>query len=181
MSAQYGELLRNSGWDRFGSLGHSSYFNGLRVLAALLHGSQVVSVSQTLRRWTEGATYIRQGDHHVGYWPTFLVKLFFNRQWPSFRVFCATLYVSSQFGLPQNDFRAFRIYTVSHKKGANLFLSVTSRKSVDFNAVFTVRFNDERYMCRYKFHPPHLTTVATLPCETPVSYTHLTLPTILRV
>jgi len=31
------------------------------------------SVSQTLRRWTEGATYIRQGGHHVGHWPTFLV------------------------------------------------------------------------------------------------------------
>jgi len=32
-----------------------------------------VGVSQTLRRWTEGATYVRQGDHHVGHWPTFLV------------------------------------------------------------------------------------------------------------
>ena len=51
-------------------------FNGIRVLAALLHGSQVVSISQTLRRWTEGATYVRQGDHHVGHWPTFLVLLY---------------------------------------------------------------------------------------------------------
>jgi len=39
--------------------------------AALLHGSLVVGVSQTLLRWTEGATYIRQGSHHVGHWPTF--------------------------------------------------------------------------------------------------------------
>jgi len=31
----------------------------------------VVGVSQTLRRWTEGATYVRHGDHHVGHWPTF--------------------------------------------------------------------------------------------------------------
>jgi len=46
-------------------------FNGFRVLAALLHGTRVVSVSQSLRRWTEGATYIRQGGHHVGHWPTF--------------------------------------------------------------------------------------------------------------
>jgi len=30
--------------------GISANFNGFRVLAALLHGSQVVSVSQTLRR-----------------------------------------------------------------------------------------------------------------------------------
>ena len=36
-------------------------------------GTLVVGVSQTLRRWTEGATYIRQGGHHVGHWPTFLV------------------------------------------------------------------------------------------------------------
>jgi len=50
-------------------------FNGFRVLAALLHGSKVVSVSQTLQRWTEGATYVRQGDHHVGHWPTFLVLI----------------------------------------------------------------------------------------------------------
>jgi len=35
------------------------------------HG--VVAVSQTLRRWTEGATCIWQGGHHVGHWPTFLV------------------------------------------------------------------------------------------------------------
>jgi len=50
-----------------------AHFNGFRVLAALLHGTLVVGVSQTLRRWTEGATYIRQGGHHVGHWPTFLV------------------------------------------------------------------------------------------------------------
>jgi len=31
----------------------------------------VVVVSQSLRRWTEGATYDRQGDHQVGHWPTF--------------------------------------------------------------------------------------------------------------
>jgi len=30
--------------------GNPSYFNGYRVLAALLHGSQVLGVSQTLRR-----------------------------------------------------------------------------------------------------------------------------------
>jgi len=45
-------------------------------LAALLHGTLVVVVSQTLRRWTEGATYIWQGGHHVGHWPTFLFVWF---------------------------------------------------------------------------------------------------------
>jgi len=39
--------------------------NGFRVLAALLHGSPVLGVSQTLRRWTEGATYIQQGVHRL--------------------------------------------------------------------------------------------------------------------
>jgi len=53
--------------------GTPATFNGFRVLAALLHSSQVVSVSQTLRHWTEGATYVWWGDHHVGHWPTFLL------------------------------------------------------------------------------------------------------------
>jgi len=51
--------------------GTPSYFNGYRVMAALLHGSQVVGVSQTWRHSTEGATYVWQGDHQVGHWPTF--------------------------------------------------------------------------------------------------------------
>jgi len=46
-------------------------FNGFRDLAALLHGTLVVGISQTLWRWTEGATFIQQGGHHVGHWPTF--------------------------------------------------------------------------------------------------------------
>jgi len=75
-------------------------FNWFRVLAALLHGTLVVGVSQTAAlnrgrhlssarrpsRWafahilvlssTEDVTYIiRQGGHHVGHSPTFLVIL----------------------------------------------------------------------------------------------------------
>jgi len=46
-------------------------FEGFRILAALLHGTPVVGISQTFRRITEGATYVLQGDHHVGHWPTF--------------------------------------------------------------------------------------------------------------
>ena len=52
--------------------GTPAIFNGFRVLAALLCGTLAVGVSQTLRRRTEGATYIRQGGNHVGHWPTFL-------------------------------------------------------------------------------------------------------------
>jgi len=51
--------------------GTPANFNGFRLLAALLHDTPAVGVSQTLRRWTEGATYIRQGGHHVGHRPTF--------------------------------------------------------------------------------------------------------------
>jgi len=64
----FGPLTAEIDWRVWGT---PSYFNGYRVLAALLHRSQVVGVSQTLRRRTEGATYVRQGDHHVGNWPTF--------------------------------------------------------------------------------------------------------------
>ena len=53
--------------------GTPANLNGFRLLAALLHGTPVLGVSQSLRRWTEGATYIRQGGHHVGHWPTFIV------------------------------------------------------------------------------------------------------------
>ena len=64
----FGLLTAKIRWRVWGT---PSNFNGFRVLAALLHGTLIVHVSQTLRRWTEGATYIRQGDHHVGHWPTF--------------------------------------------------------------------------------------------------------------
>jgi len=58
--------------------GTPANFNGFGVLAALLYGTLVVGVSQTLRRWTQGTTYIRQGGHHVGHWLTFLVIYYFT-------------------------------------------------------------------------------------------------------
>jgi len=51
--------------------GTPANFNGFLVLAALLRGTPAVGVSQTLQRWTEGATYVRQGGHHVWHWLTF--------------------------------------------------------------------------------------------------------------
>jgi len=66
----FGSLTAEICWQVWGT---PANFNGFRVLAALLHGTLVVGVSQTLRRLTQGATYIRQGGHHVGDWPTFLV------------------------------------------------------------------------------------------------------------
>jgi len=75
MSPQCGELRPTKGWDQFGCLGHPCKFQRVCVLAALLHGTLVVGISQTLRRWTEGTTYIRQGGHHTGHWPISLVEL----------------------------------------------------------------------------------------------------------
>jgi len=54
-----------------GVWGTPTNFNRFCVLAALLHSTPAVSVSQTLRHWTDGTTYIQQGDHHDGQWPTF--------------------------------------------------------------------------------------------------------------
>jgi len=77
MCPLYGELRPTSGWDRFRSLGHPSYFQRLPRLGCITARHVVVGVSQTLWRWTEGATYVRQGDHHVEHWLTFLVFVCF--------------------------------------------------------------------------------------------------------
>jgi len=61
--------------------GTPANLNGFCILAALLHGTLVVGISQTVRCWTEGATYIRQGGHHVGHWPTFLVSHVTGLKW----------------------------------------------------------------------------------------------------
>ena len=65
MFPQYGELRPLAA--EIGSLvwGTPTNFNGFRVLAALLHDAPAVGVSQTLRCRTEGAIYIRQGNHRV--------------------------------------------------------------------------------------------------------------------
>jgi len=51
---------------RSGVWGTPENFNWFHVLAALLHGTLVVGVSQ-IARWTEDATYIRHGGHHDGH------------------------------------------------------------------------------------------------------------------
>jgi len=65
----FGPLAAEICWRVWGT---PANFNGFCILASLLHGTLVVGVSQTLRRQTEGATYIRLGGHHVGHWLTFL-------------------------------------------------------------------------------------------------------------
>jgi len=82
-SSQYGELRPTNGGDRFTSLGYPCKFQLVSRLGSVTARHLVVGVSQTLRRWTEGTTYIRQGDHHVGHWPIFLVIITFreSRRW----------------------------------------------------------------------------------------------------
>jgi len=79
MSPQYGELRPTSGWDRFVTLGHLTTFQLVSRLGSVTARHVVVGVSHTLRRWIDGATYVWQGDHQVGHWPTFLVL---NKQSP---------------------------------------------------------------------------------------------------
>jgi len=66
--ANFGPVAAEIGSEVWGT---PANFNRFRVLAALLRATLVVGVSQTLRRWTDGATYIRQGGHHVVHWSTF--------------------------------------------------------------------------------------------------------------
>jgi len=68
----FGPLMAEICWRVWGT---PANFNGFRVLAALLHGTLVVGVSPILRSCTEGATYIRQGGHHDGHWPTFQLQI----------------------------------------------------------------------------------------------------------
>ena len=60
--ANFGPLTAEIG---SGVWGNPANFNGFHVLVALLNGTQVVGVSQTLQRLVEGASYTRQGGHHV--------------------------------------------------------------------------------------------------------------------
>ena len=61
MSPQYGELRPTSSWDRSGRLRHPyKFFQRVLHLGSITARHLVVGVSQTLRRWTEDATYIRR-------------------------------------------------------------------------------------------------------------------------
>jgi len=64
MSLQYSELRPTSGWDHFVSSGHPSKFQRVSRLGSVTaRHCIVVGVSEILRRWTDGDTYIRQGGH----------------------------------------------------------------------------------------------------------------------
>ena len=56
MSSQDGELRSTNGWDLLTTLGHPCKFQLVSRLGSITARHLVVGVSQTLRRWTEGAT-----------------------------------------------------------------------------------------------------------------------------
>jgi len=104
--------------------GTPANFNGFRLLAALLHGTPVLGVSQTLRRSTEGATYIRQGGHHVGHWPIFKLAIFMVAQCNRADHYIFALWfllLSSLFPSPNLSYRRLDVcHTSTHDLGANL-------------------------------------------------------------
>jgi len=69
LSSQYGELRPTSGWDLLASLGHPTTFQWVSRHGSVTARHSIVVVSQTLRRWTEGTTYIRQGGITLGIGP----------------------------------------------------------------------------------------------------------------
>ena len=72
--ANFGPLTSETGWPVWGT---PANFNWFRVLAALLHGIYYRVSAKLCGVEQRAPPIIRQGDHHVGHWPTFLVHYFF--------------------------------------------------------------------------------------------------------
>jgi len=111
--------------------GTPANFNGFHVLTALLHGTLVVGVSQTLLRWTEGATYIRQGDHHV--------------------VSSANgLSIVMSMFLPNNCFYSFKLHNCTIKSASDNYLSLHHSSFVCLQCFDTVGWASGRASGLYK-------------------------------
>jgi len=66
---------------------------------------------------------------------------------------------------PKMHVNTSSLFNVAINKTPNYSCMQFRQKSASFLAVFALRFIDDRCMYRYEFHPPHLISVATLPCE----------------
>jgi len=62
-----------SGWDLLASLRHPCKFQRVLRLGSVTARHSSSGRQPKLWHWAVGATYIRQGGHHFGHWPTFLV------------------------------------------------------------------------------------------------------------
>ena len=75
MSPQYGELRPTNGWDPSGSLRHPCKFQRVSRLGSVTAWHLVVGVSQTLRRWIEGAPVFGRATITLGIGPHSSVSL----------------------------------------------------------------------------------------------------------
>jgi len=74
----FGLLTAEIRWRVWGT---PANFNGFRVFAALLHGFSSGRQPNFAALNRKRHLHIRQGGHHVGHWPTFLVNaLFFDQR-----------------------------------------------------------------------------------------------------
>jgi len=73
MSSKYGELRPTNGLDRFTSLGHPCKFQRVSRLGSVTARHSSSGRQPNFAALNRGATYIRQGGHHVEHWPKFLV------------------------------------------------------------------------------------------------------------
>ena len=94
MSPQYGELRPTSSWDPSGSLRHPCKFQPVSRLASITARHLVVGVSQTLRCWTEGATYVRQATITLGIGPHSSSQLNTSMQEPKSNMFGACPHIA---------------------------------------------------------------------------------------
>jgi len=162
----FGPLAAEICWRVWGT---PANFNGFRVLAALLHGTLAVGVGQTLRRWTEGATYIRQGGHHAGHWPTFLVIiiltnsnvncLFFEPPCIHMYVVCTQRVNAADRWTVYNDWHATRKTTVQRYRPVfhrlydrRRLLSGRSDVSSDESTRLSSQVSRSETLCRFEWN-----------------------------
>jgi len=112
-----------------------------------------VGVSQTLRRWIEGGTYIRQGGHHVRHWPTFELKFFCSRR-QSIEILLNSLTITGRTVLL---FRLNRGWHFETRNDAINWSSVWSRVLANNNVTMCVYWslNDfcefQLFICHYPY------------------------------
>jgi len=73
MSSQYGELRPTNGWNLLASLGYPCKFQRVSRPGSVTARHSSTGCQSNFAALNRGRHYIRQGGHHVWYWPTFLV------------------------------------------------------------------------------------------------------------
>jgi len=68
-------LQPTNGWDLLASLRHPCKFQWVSRLGSITARHSSSGRQPNFAAFNRGATYIRQGGHHVGHWPTFLVLI----------------------------------------------------------------------------------------------------------